>query len=413
MNQRQNYRLGMSSYNAGRYAEAIEYLVSVTQKGVGARKLLSRFYLARSHHELGVQLFKDRQYDRAALHFQEAARLNPRGGGLAGFLAACYVHAERYDLAADELTKICESEPDNVEVRIRLGLSQYKQGSPLQAVATLREGLSRLPDHPELNYQLGVLLASQDEIEEAQRSFEKTLALAPAHVGALERLAQCAGVAGRSERAMECLQQAHKLDPSNSRIALQVSILVRSKVGMEQAKVFSSGARPQMLDEKSIQQLGEAIIKEPDFVETFLSLPGSEVDEEVFSTLAAILERAMAKYPEYADLHYHCGEVYRRLGRSEDAIAHAEQAVRINPRYVNALIFLARLYGQTDQYAAGVDRLEQAIDHGGDYPDVHYLLGRLSQKACRWDRARQAYRRALDLKKDYHKAREALAALPS
>ena len=145
------------------------------------------------------------------------------------------------------------------------------------------------------------------------------------------------------------------------------------------------------LDEDSLERLGRIIIEDPDFIEAFLSLPESEIDPEVFSTLAATLEMTLESHPELADLHYHCGAVYRRLGRRIDAIEHTERAVVLNPRYVSALIQLAELYGQTDQWAMGVERLEQAIAAGGDYPDVHLLLGKLCQVGGRTDRARRAF----------------------
>ncbi len=414
MGNRERYRQGMSAFNAGRYAEAIEHLTPPADHASGARRLLSRFYLGQAHYFQGIELFRRRRFGQATEHFQAAARINPTNGGLAGFLAACHVGAGRYDLAGRELGELCRRNPDDTDVRIRLALALWKQGNPMEALATLREGLARAPEHPELNYQLGVMLAADDELAEAQRLFEKTLTFDPTHGPALERLAQCCAVQGRYERALNYLQRAHEHEPLNARIALQLNLLAqgmsRSNGAPDIAWRASRDAAARN-DERSLDRLAEAITAEPDFVESFLSLPATEVDEEVFSILAATLERALARYPEYADLHYHCGEVYRRLGRGVEALIHTRQAVDLNPRYVNALILLARLYGQADQYAAGMSRLDEAIAAGADYPDVHYLMGQLCQKAGQTDRAREAYRRALALKKDYPAARAALAEL--
>lgn len=414
MGDRERYRRGMSAFNAGRYAEAIEHLTPPADHAAGARRMLSRFYLGQAHYFHGIELFRQRRFGPATEHFQVAARINPTNGGLAGFMAACYAGTGRYDLAGRELSELCRRNPDDADVRIRLALSLWKQGNPLEALATLREGLARAPEHPELNYQLGVMLAADDELAEAERLFEKTLAIDPAHGPALERLAQCYAVHGRYERALNYLQRAHQREPRNARIALQLHILAQQMPRASGLPDIAWQALPRAAgrtDEGILDRLAEAVTAEPDFVESFLSLPASEMDEEVFSTLAATLERALARHPEYADLHYHCGEVYRRLGRGAEALAHTRQAVALNPRYVNALILLARLYGQADQYAAGMQRLEEAIAAGADYPDVHYLMGQLSQRAGQTDRARAAYCRALTLKDDYPAARAALAEL--
>jgi len=414
MNDRQQYRAGMSAYQAGRHAEAIEHLTPLASGGSGAERPLSRFYLGQAHYRLGVDCFKKGQFLEASGHFQAASQANPSGGGFARFLAVCYLGTGRWDLAARELDVLLRDDPEDAGTCIRLALVEWKQGRLVEAVATLREGLHRHPDNAELHYELGVMAASDDDLVEAERLFEKTVALDPSHAGAYERLGQCCGMAGRQEAALRYLERAHQIDPSNARVALQLSLLAPWAAGrgqtirIERQPPVSSS----QLDEAAIDRLGDAVVAEPDFIEAFLALPPSKVDEEVFSTLATTLDRALCKHPEFADLHYHCGEVYRRLGKDGDAIAHAERAVQINPSYVKALILLARLYGQTDRRAAAVDRLEQARRAGADYPDVHHLLGQLYQEGNQPDRARQAYQRALDLNQDDQAARAALATLP-
>lgn len=415
MSNQTRYRQGVAAFAAGRYTEAISLLEPLAGGAYGAMQLLSRYYLGRAHYLRAVELFRQRRFDQAAAHFQTSARVNPSGQGLGGFLTACFVGSGRYDLAVAELEKMIKARPDDTDTRVRLALAQYKKGDMLAATATLRDGLSRQPTHPELNYQLGVLMAAEDQLAEAERYFDRALAADSKHVRALERLSQCYGVNGRYQRALDYIQRAQHLDPTDSRIAMQLNLLARAlneqgqptEIDWRQYQDGTCG------DLRTLDRLGELVIREPDFVEAFLSLPTTEMDEEVFSMLALVLERTLDAYPEYADLHYHCGEVYRRLHRQDKAITHAERAVELNPRYINALLLLARLYSQTDRQQDGVLRLEQAITAGADYPDVYYLLGQLAQECGQNDRARDAYRRALALKDDYQAARKALTDLPA
>lgn len=405
----------MSAYHTGRYEKAIELLTPLATMNNSPQGLLARFYLGQAHYRLGARLFETQKYQDATRHFQNAAGVNASGGGVARFLVNCYLADRRYDMAVRELEPMLRSDPDNAAWRIRLALAQYKQGNPQEALGTMRQGINRQPDHAELQYQLGVMLAANDDFAEAERCFEVAIACQPTHPAAYERLAQICAVTGRSDRALQYLEQAHALDPWNARIGFQLSVLGqgaivegrRSRITWRLAPGAATG------EPDDLAKLSEVILSEPDFVSAFLALPESEVDEEVFSTLAATLEQALENHPEYADLHYHCGAVYRRLGRRVDAIHHTEQAVELNPGYVNALIQLAELYSQTDQWAMGIERLEQAIQRGADYPDVHCLIGRLYQTGGQTGRARVAFERALSLNQNYRTAREALASLPA
>jgi tetratricopeptide (TPR) repeat protein len=406
------YCLGMSAYNAGHYPEAIEHLTPLMASR-GPTGLLSRFYVGQAHYRTAVRLFSDRKFEEAAGHFQAATRANPHGGTFSRYLAACHLGTGRLELAGREWERMLREDPADVQARVRLALTQWKQGNALEAMGTLEAGLSLGSEHAELHHQLGVLLAAGDDLASAERHFLRTLELEPAHSAACERLAQCCGATGRHERALGYLQQANRLEPGNARIAWQLAILsgTLARGGAEPPVRIASLPKEARFDARAIEELGRLIAAEPDFVEAFLSLPASEVDEEVFSTLAATLERALREHPEFADLHYHCGEIYQRLGRSGEAVRHVEAAVRINPRYVSALVLLANLYANSDAWAAGAERLEQALEAGADYPDVHFLLGQLYGRGGQKPRARQAFERALELNPGYGAARQALAEL--
>jgi len=407
------YRLGMSAFAAGDDEEVISRLAPLAGETDSPRAALCRYYLARAHYRLGTRLFNEGRFAEAARHFQTAQSLNDLASDLAGYLARCYLHTGQDAQAAEHLETLLKRRPGDVQVRIQLALTRYRQGDFDAAVTILEQGLDYPTPHAELHYQLGILAAAREDYLRAERSFERAILADPTHAAAHERLAQVCSVNGRSERVLPLLQRAHELDPHNARIALQITLLAQTGgLAGKPPQIFRHPPeRAIRFDKDAIEKLTQAITAEPEFVEAFLSLPETEVDREVFSMLAAILEHALRDHPEYADLHYHCGAVYKRLGRRLDAIHHTERAVAINPHYVRALIQLATLYAQTDQWAMGVERLEQALQAGGDDPDVHRLLGELYAVGGQPERARRAYRRALELDHNDRVAREALEAL--
>jgi tetratricopeptide (TPR) repeat protein len=413
MGDRESYREGMASYHAGRYEDVIRHLTPLASRGEGAIRLMSRFYLGQAYYRLAVRLFDQRHFRDASNHFRNAAQVNPSGGGVARFLAACCTGNKGLEEAARRYAEGIERHPSDAALRVKLALAQWKLGQPGEAITTLKEGMSACPVSADLHYQLGVMAAAEERFEEARGLFEKAISIDPAHASAHERLAQCHGVAGRTQVALEHLRRAHELDPGSARVAMQISILAGAIADPHSRPKIAPqpGGSAVRYDQADIDRLGEVIAADPEFVDAFLRLPSTDVDQELFTVLRATLEKSLEKHPEFADLHYHCGQVYHRLGKDRNAIRYVEQAVQLNPRYVEALILLARLYGETDAWMNGVDRLQQAVEAGADYPDVHYLVGQLYQKGNQPEQARRAYSRALGLKSDYRAAREALDSL--
>ena len=103
--------------------------------------------------------------------------------------------------------------------------------------------------------------------------------------------------------------------------------------------------------------------------------------------------------------------VYPAASLPYEALRAGERAIRINPKFVRALIELARLYRAINRCDEATSRLEQAIASGAEYADVYCLLGELYHDRGETGRAREAYRRALLLNERYEAAQQALAKL--
>ena len=258
MSQRESYRLGMSAYHAGRYERAIELLTPLASDGRDTLEMLSRFYLGQAHYRLAIRWSSEQRFAEAERHFKVAASMNTSGGGFASFLADCYIGTRQYDLAARELESMLRHEPSNVELRIKLALAHYRHGAPIEAMAVLREGLCQQPHEARLHYQLGVMLAAEEDFTEAERAFEMAVVCDASHAGAYERLAQICSVQGRHARALEYLEKAHKLEPLNARLAIQLSLIGESQIksGRRTALDWQVPANAPEPDKSALDDLG-------------------------------------------------------------------------------------------------------------------------------------------------------------
>ena len=378
------------------------------------KRIKTRFQ-AETDLRRGICLLNAGQLDEAERLFKRAIDSGAAERSLAAYLAACYV--VRGDAsAAVEQTALGVAAGDSTSCeRIRHALALWAAARRDEALQTLRDGLAADPEDVELHFQLGTLLTSLERYEEAELRFTQVLNIEPQHTDALVSYALCRGVRHAVSDALTYLQRAHTQRPHDATIGLLLT--QAAKAAWHQG--YTVAVRATMpdtdltADARGIEELSRLVASEPDFVDAFLSIPDEDLNEPVFSMLLATLEAALARQPEHAELHFHCGRVLARLGRPEDAIAAGERAVDLDPSSTRALIELARLYRETDRAQDATTRLEQALATGAEYADVYYQLGSLYHDQGHVGRARSAYRKALVINERFEAAEHALAALPA
>jgi len=327
---------------------------------------------------------------------------------LTEYLAACYARNRRFDRCAAELAKAAEDDSGGPVEWQKLAQAQWRSGRKEDAIMSLRKGLRIFGNDVRLRMQLGLFHASDERFDEAMTHLLDVVRHDCDNPMAHYYLGLTAAAKGDIAQALGCLQRAFDLAPDNLLIARQLS-LVAGAAG--QAGIGFVLRLPQQFTEPEsshARQLARYIVQDPDLPDVILSLPESEIDEDLFGVLANVLNIALSDHAAYADLHYHASRVHQRLGHNRRAADHARKALAINPKYVKARIQLADL---CDRPARAVEHLTKAIEYGADWPDVHFRMAELLGRCRRTPAARKHLIRALELKPDYRLAREKLGLL--
>lgn len=372
-------------------------------------------YQAMDHVRRGICLLNAGAFAAAEKEFQKAGEFGASNRSLPSYLAACCLGRGRADQAAERFARIVDDDATDTVARIRQAMALWSAGKSDAAVTTLRQAVRRNPESAELHFQLGTFLTSLDRFEEAELRFTQAISIDGDHTEATVSLALCCGVRNAPGEALAPLRRAHAKRPHDARVGLlmaQAAKATEQQGGVVRVHATMPEEDP-LSDARGIEELSDVIADEPDFVDAFLSIPVGSVDEGVFAMLLATLETALERQPEHAELHYHCGRVLARLGRSEDAITENEKAVQLDPTFTRALIELGKLYHRTDRTADATTRLEQALAAGAEFADVYLLLGHLYRDQGHPVRARTAYQRALAINERYAEAIDAQSALPA
>lgn len=367
------------------------------------------FYEGRAQLRRGLCLLRAGQADAAIEALQQAKRLGCSERTLPSLLASalCATSSGCADDATPEGANALET--DEIQRAHLLWVS----GKPGEAIATLREAIQADSERAELHYQLGLFLTQVEQYEEAELRFEQAINIEPHHASAAVSLAMCCGVRGAPGEAVRHLQTVQARRPFDGRIALLLAQAVNAS--SVDANTACSAVRVEVphgdaeYPSSEIEELARVIRLEPDFVDAFLAIPRSDINDGVFAMLLRTLQAAMENEPERADLLFHCGRVLDRLGDASAAVTAEESAVAIDPTFTRALIELAKLYRRTDRTRDAAERLEQAVTAGADYADVHCMLGQLYHKLGDATKALNAFARALEINENYAEARAGLA----
>jgi tetratricopeptide (TPR) repeat protein len=272
--------------------------------------------LAQAYHNLGVIAVQQGRAAEGVERFAAAAEWKPDLAGLDRNWGIVSFRAAQYDKAIAPLSRQLQARPDDALVRRMLGVSHYLTGNFRQAVATLRPLEPAITGDPELAYAYGVSLVRLADNRAATTLFTRLAEQHSKTPQARFYAAQGFMLIGDYEGALREYRAVSQLD-----------------AGVRQAH-YNAG-----LSLIRLNRLEEA---EDEFRQELLLNPSDEVSEyhlayvllerkQQIAEAVALLKKAIAARPDYADARYQLGKTLAEQGDVAGAIEHLEAAARAEP----------------------------------------------------------------------------------
>lgn len=280
-------------------------------------------------------------FRKSMAHFQRALELNPVEP--AARLGIARLHAAQGDTSAalEEMVRELELNPGSTGSAGPL-VGYARQVSQLaRAADVLRAALARRPRNADVRMELGTLLLSLGQMEEALRDLRTAAEHAPDSLTAQLRWAQGQAQAGDRDGALATYAATAQrwrghAEPRIQRAALLLSMNRRDEAVAELRQLIAD--RPRLVAPRL--RLAAALMQGGD---------GAGAERE--------LTEALQRDPDSIDTRLMLCDVLERRGDFRASLAQIEHVIRLLPTDPNVLVHWVQLLGRTGLLA---DRLAQS-----------------------------------------------------
>lgn len=402
---------------------------------------------AEARNNLGANYLALKKFSQAAAEFRQVIALSPESVSAWYNLGASELQAGRDENSVAAFERAAQLAPGDLQVRIGLAEARFKAGHPRQALAAIQQAKGIGGNDAGMLLTLGLLLERNGLSDEAVPYFQDALRLSPstsermmtlagssidegdyktalgllgALQGRMDNSAAWHGMLGYShfkldhiELAMEHLQKAIRLDPTNEDYYLDLGeLLGENNALLANVAVFESAI--EVLPNSIKIRLGLAVAhlltgnleRTEQEIGRVLSLQSKS--EVAYKVLLEAFEKSMdwarmqatARQLRQLNKTNSVGWYYGALSEYEialrskssfaSALALIQKASALDSRDWRTHFLLGKILVAEGRHREAVSALQRAIQLNRDHPQPYYVLARALQQLARKQEALEA-----------------------
>jgi tetratricopeptide (TPR) repeat protein len=279
---------------------------------------------------------------------------------------------------------------------VLLAVLTWRQAGMYGSAETLwRATLARNPDCSMAHNNLGNILLSRGQVDEALTHFQKAVEIEPANEAAHDSLGTVLLQKGQTDEAMAHFQQALQIQPDHAGTYYNLGTALLQKGRTDEA----------------IVQFQKALQRRPDDVLTHNNLGNALFRQGRFQEAAVHFQAVLNVQPDDALAHNNLGSALFHDGQIDAAIAQYQRALHINPNFAEAYNNLRLVAWVLATYPEasvrnGVKAVELAEEadrlSGGQNPLMIGTVAAAYAEAGRFADATAAAQRAVQLASSQH-----------
>jgi tetratricopeptide (TPR) repeat protein len=335
----------------------------------------------------------------------DAARKSPEDAGANGRLGMILFAYEQYEFARPCFERARAFSPNEMRWAYFLGrifetLRKYDEGA-----RAMREALHLDPGYLPAELKLGEYLFESGNPEESRNVFEAVLARHPEAAAAHYGLGRILAARRESDPALVHLQKACELFPEFGAAHYAIALVYRDRG--DRAKAQEHMALYQR-DKLGWPPAGDSLLAEIESLKTAANSHvrrGIELAES--GQLAAAAdehEQALKVDPKLVQAHIHLIILYGRLGKPDRAEEHYRAALALNPNLVEIHYNYGVMLTEQKEFGEAAEAFRHALVLKPAHPEAHYNLAALLMLSGKLDEAAEHFLAALEVRPDYRMA---------
>ncbi|MBV8833476.1 MAG: tetratricopeptide repeat protein [Acidobacteriaceae bacterium] len=317
------------------------------------------------------------QVDRAQPDLEALIKEAPQFGDAHLLLGNIYLSQRQYDKAAVQFDQVGKANPADIRGLLAMQTLKMAQGKDDEAIRTMQDLAAKNPGNPAYRSQLagfeasaGIRAMNSDParakqfFEQAAVDYKEVAKAAPDSADAWLHLGLLQRQLGQNDAALASFEQASKADPRNASAALNEAILLES-LGRKKEAVDAYN-RVLGIDPENPAALNNLAFINAD--------NGTNLDQAM-----TFAERAKKRAPNSPDISDTLGFVYYRKNLNSEALRIFRQVVEGNPQNPTFRLHLAMaLLKQGDKQGAR-DEAEKAMRTASRPDDQNKIRSFVSQ----------------------------------
>ncbi len=292
--------------------------------------------------------------------------------------------------AAREIcNQILAAYPDQSNALHLLGILDYRFENFEEAANKIFKAIQSNPQNPYFFYNLGLILKTQEKLEEAFNFFQNALALKSTSSNQKKNSRK----QSKSQNHLEVEAYQHSIASGQDPSYLAFHFHKEGKLE-EAAYVYNQILKASPQNGRAQNDLGNILLEMGRLEEASICF-----------------RKAMEANPDLDQAPYNLANMLSEFGEIDESIKLYRQAIEINPNFFEAHFNLGLILEDLEFLDKAIESYREAIKINPKYAKAHYKVAGIFQKLKNFSQALNDYQRAVELDPSYSEAQYYFADL--